>query len=54
MVGYKVKESTRKREAYFLEFVEKLRELVSTPLVVTGVSFRRGTELNVNQPVVWL
>lgn len=31
-----IKESTRKREAYFLEFAEKARAAVKTPLVVTG------------------
>ena len=31
-----VKESTRLREAYFLEFAEKARAAVKTPLVVTG------------------
>ena len=31
-----VKESTRLREAYFLEFAEKARAAVRTPLVVTG------------------
>ena len=31
-----VKESTRLREAYFLEFAEKARTAVPTPLVVTG------------------
>jgi 2,4-dienoyl-CoA reductase-like NADH-dependent reductase (Old Yellow Enzyme family) len=30
------KESTRRREAYFLEFAEKARAAVKTPLVVTG------------------
>jgi hypothetical protein len=30
------RESTRQREAYFLEFAEKARRAVSTPLVVTG------------------
>ena len=30
------KESTRQREAYFLEFAEKARQAVRTPLVVTG------------------
>ncbi|QDL52819.1 NADH:flavin oxidoreductase/NADH oxidase family protein [Rhodoferax aquaticus] len=30
------KESTRQREAYFLEFAEKARKAVTTPLVVTG------------------
>ncbi|WP_409250684.1 NADH:flavin oxidoreductase/NADH oxidase family protein [Bacillus sp. SCS-153A] len=36
MQGANVKESTKKREAYFLEFASKVREIVSTPLVVTG------------------
>lgn len=31
-----VKESTASREAYFLEFAEKVREKVSVPLMVTG------------------
>jgi 2,4-dienoyl-CoA reductase-like NADH-dependent reductase (Old Yellow Enzyme family) len=31
-----VKESTRQREAYFLDFAEKARATVTTPLVVTG------------------
>lgn len=31
-----VKDSTRRREAYFLEFAEKARAAVKTPLVVTG------------------
>ena len=31
-----VRESTRQREAYFLEFAEKARKTVKTPLVVTG------------------
>ena len=31
-----VKESTKAREAYFLEFAEKARAAVETPLVVTG------------------
>ncbi|MEI8159251.1 MAG: NADH:flavin oxidoreductase/NADH oxidase family protein [Burkholderiales bacterium] len=31
-----VKDSTRQREAYFLEFAEKARKAVKTPLVVTG------------------
>lgn len=30
------KESTKKREAYFLDYAEKVRKLTSTPLVVTG------------------
>ncbi|MGM0845639.1 MAG: NADH:flavin oxidoreductase/NADH oxidase family protein [Bacillota bacterium] len=36
MQGFNVKESTRKREAYFLEFAANVRAIVSTPLVVTG------------------
>lgn len=36
MVGYKVKESTLKREAYFLEYAEKVREEIDVPFVVTG------------------
>lgn len=36
-----VKESTRAREAYFLEFAEKLRDVVNVPLAVTG-GFRTG------------
>ncbi|MCB1657054.1 MAG: NADH:flavin oxidoreductase/NADH oxidase family protein [Moraxellaceae bacterium] len=31
-----VKESTRRREAYFLEFAEKARQTTKTPLMVTG------------------
>jgi 2,4-dienoyl-CoA reductase-like NADH-dependent reductase (Old Yellow Enzyme family) len=36
MVGHKVKQSTQNREAYFLTYAEKVRELVDTPIVVTG------------------
>ena len=37
MTGVKgVRESTIQREAYFLEFAEKARQAVKTPLVVTG------------------
>ena len=45
MVGYKVKKSTQQREAYFLEFAEKVRALVKTPLVVTG-GFRSGAAMS--------
>lgn len=31
-----VKETTKKREAYFIDYANKARKLVSTPLVVTG------------------
>ncbi|MFA0087826.1 NADH:flavin oxidoreductase/NADH oxidase family protein [Vibrio sp. 10N.261.51.F12] len=40
-----VKESTLKREAYFMDYMVKARELVSTPLVVTG-GFRTGQAMN--------
>lgn len=40
-----VKESTRKREAYFLEFAEKARAAVKTPLMVTG-GFRSVAGMN--------
>jgi 2,4-dienoyl-CoA reductase-like NADH-dependent reductase (Old Yellow Enzyme family) len=36
MVGHKVKESTLKREAYFLDYIEKVRNIVDTHLVLTG------------------
>lgn len=46
MAGKKFKkDSTRKREAYFLEFAEKARQAVSTPLVVTG-GFRTAEGMN--------
>ena len=31
-----MKPTTQKREAYFLEYAEKVRNLIDTPLVVTG------------------
>ena len=34
--GTPVKESTRKREAYFLEYAEKVRQITDIPLLVTG------------------
>jgi 2,4-dienoyl-CoA reductase-like NADH-dependent reductase (Old Yellow Enzyme family) len=40
-----VKESTLKREAYFMDYMEKVRKLVKTPLVVTG-GFRSGPAMN--------
>ncbi len=36
MTGQKVRESTRLREAYFLTFAEKVREVARAPLAVTG------------------
>jgi len=41
MTGHGVRESTRRREAYFLEFAEQIRKMIDTPLVVTG-GFRSG------------
>ncbi|MUK43001.1 NADH oxidase [Aliivibrio fischeri] len=40
-----VKESTIKREAYFMDYMEKVRTLVNTPLVVTG-GFRSAPAMN--------
>ena len=40
-----VKESTRRREAYFLEFAEKARSATKTPLMVTG-GFRSVAGMN--------
>lgn len=40
-----VKESTRRREAYFLEFAEKARAATKTPLMVTG-GFRSVAGMN--------
>ncbi len=37
-----VKESTRQREAYFLEYARKVRELVKVPLLLTGGFRSRG------------
>ncbi|MDP5276259.1 NADH:flavin oxidoreductase/NADH oxidase family protein [Chengkuizengella axinellae] len=42
MTGRNVKESTKKREAYFLDFAEKLRLSVNFPIMVTG-GFRTKT-----------
>jgi 2,4-dienoyl-CoA reductase-like NADH-dependent reductase (Old Yellow Enzyme family) len=36
MLVAEVRESTKKREAYFLEYAEKVRKLTTAPLVVTG------------------
>ncbi|UPW20558.1 NADH:flavin oxidoreductase/NADH oxidase family protein [Agarivorans sp. TSD2052] len=40
-----LKASTIKREAYFMDYMVKVRKLVSTPLVVTG-GFRTGPAMN--------
>jgi 2,4-dienoyl-CoA reductase-like NADH-dependent reductase (Old Yellow Enzyme family) len=42
MSGYKMKASTIKREAYFLEYAEQLKKQIEVPIVVTG-GFRTGT-----------
>jgi 2,4-dienoyl-CoA reductase-like NADH-dependent reductase (Old Yellow Enzyme family) len=36
MTGVKVKESTAKREAYFLEYAQAIKEVISCPIMVTG------------------
>lgn len=41
MAGQGVRESTRRREAYFLAYAEQVRERVAVPLMVTG-GFRTG------------
>lgn len=43
--GGAVKESTRKREAYFLEYAEKAKERIKTPIMVTG-GFRSSKGMN--------
>ncbi len=37
-----LKESTRKREAYFLEYAERIREVATMPIMVTGGFRTRG------------
>lgn len=41
MTGVKVKESTAKREAYFLEYAEAIKQVAKCPVMVTG-GFRTG------------
>ena len=36
MIGSKQKKSTQEREAYFLDYVKKVRKSLSTPLMLTG------------------
>ena len=45
MVGANAKESTLKREAYFLEYAEQAKQLLDIPLVVTG-GFRSAPAMN--------
>ncbi len=44
MTGLTQKKSTQEREAYFLEYVKKVRKLVNTPLMLTG-GFRTVTTM---------
>ncbi|MBF0259456.1 MAG: NADH:flavin oxidoreductase/NADH oxidase family protein [Desulfamplus sp.] len=44
MTGYKIKESTLKREAYFLEYAEQVKKEIDLPFVVTG-GFRSGSAM---------
>jgi 2,4-dienoyl-CoA reductase-like NADH-dependent reductase (Old Yellow Enzyme family) len=45
MTGAPIKESTEKREAYFLEYAADIKEVISCPLMVTG-GFRTGEFIN--------
>ncbi len=44
MVGTQQKESTKKREAYFMDFIVKVREKIKSPLMLTG-GFRTATTM---------
>ncbi|MCK5836301.1 MAG: NADH:flavin oxidoreductase/NADH oxidase family protein [Desulfobacula sp.] len=44
MMGNRTKASTKKREAYFLEYAEKLKKQIDVPIVVTG-GFRSGSAM---------
>jgi len=45
MVGTMQKESTKQREAYFLDFIAKVRDKVKSPLMLTG-GFRTARTMN--------
>ena len=45
MTGKNVKESTKQREAYFMDYAEKVRERVKSPLLITG-GFRTPEGIN--------
>ena len=45
MMGAAQKESTRSREAYFLDYCEEVRKLVTSPLMLTG-GFRSAEGMN--------
>jgi len=44
MMGNRIKASTKKREAYFLEYAEQLKKQIDVPIVVTG-GFRSGSAM---------
>jgi len=44
MMGHRTKESTIKREAYFLEYANQLKKQINVPVVVTG-GFRSGSAM---------
>jgi len=44
-MGGGIAESTRRREAYFLEFAARVRDITTVPLLVTG-GFRTGTGMD--------
>lgn len=44
MVGTTQRESTKQREAYFIDFIVKVREKIKTPLMLTG-GFRTATTM---------
>jgi len=45
MMGVPIKESTKKREAYFIEYAKEIKKVVTCPLMVTG-GFRTGEFMN--------
>jgi len=45
MTGVSIKESTKKREAYFLEYAKDIKKVIDCPMMVTG-GFRTGTFMN--------
>ncbi|TNF05568.1 MAG: NADH:flavin oxidoreductase/NADH oxidase family protein [Deltaproteobacteria bacterium] len=45
MTGVKIKESTKKREAYFLEYAKDIKAVIKCPLMVTG-GFRTAEFMN--------
>jgi 2,4-dienoyl-CoA reductase-like NADH-dependent reductase (Old Yellow Enzyme family) len=45
MTGTNIKESTKAREAYFMDYCEEVRKIVKTPLMLTG-GFRSSQGMN--------